>query len=236
MKRHAAQGWPWLSGLACSASRRLSLAGLAATSIVFFATKALLRQTRVFCDKTRLLSRQKYACPDKMFVATNTCLSFVATKLYLLNYPANKTMTESVKAAATVGSSRVPVEAGWGTVYHSILSESNASQACLVSSSPRPTASFHHVSACCALRYSSVLDIITEHRFSAPSFKEGCRKPVLGVCLISLTPLLRHLTVVTTRWDGGGGGGASVSYTRFLPLVICDTSALSSYYRSMTES
>ena len=35
-----------------------------------------------FChDKRRLLSRQKYACRDKMFVATNTCLS--RQKLYL---------------------------------------------------------------------------------------------------------------------------------------------------------
>ena len=44
--------------------------------------KALSRQIRV-CrhkymmghDKTRLLSRQKYACCDKRFVATNMCLS-----------------------------------------------------------------------------------------------------------------------------------------------------------------
>ena len=46
-----------------------SLAGTA-TSIIFVATKVR--------DKTRLLSRQKYACRDKhklTFVATNTCLS-----------------------------------------------------------------------------------------------------------------------------------------------------------------
>ena len=36
-----------------------------------------------FCrDKTRLLSRQKYACRDEHFVATNT--SFVATKVLIL--------------------------------------------------------------------------------------------------------------------------------------------------------
>ena len=33
----------------------------------------LSRQTRVCRDKTRLLSRQKYGCLDKSFVATNTC-------------------------------------------------------------------------------------------------------------------------------------------------------------------
>ena len=37
------------------------------------------RQTRVCRDKTRLLSRQKYACRDECFVGTYTCL-FVATK------------------------------------------------------------------------------------------------------------------------------------------------------------
>ena len=77
---------------------KLSLAG-AATSIIFVArntsfvaTKVcltnicldkhnfvlLLRQTRVCTNKTRLLSRQKYACLDKSFVATNTVM-FVAT-------------------------------------------------------------------------------------------------------------------------------------------------------------
>ena len=58
---------------------KLSLAA-AATSIFFVATKVLSRQTRVYCDETRLLSRQKYACRDKhIFVATNVI--FVATKV-----------------------------------------------------------------------------------------------------------------------------------------------------------
>ena len=34
----------------------------------------LSRQTRVCRDKTRLLSRQKYACRGKIFVATKLCL------------------------------------------------------------------------------------------------------------------------------------------------------------------
>ena len=95
---------------------RLSLAG-AATSSIFVVTKVcLLRQTCVCRDKTRLLSRQKYACRNKafvstktglsrqtqvcrdVFVATNTCLSrhmfcrdkrFVARKMILVAAPAN---------------------------------------------------------------------------------------------------------------------------------------------------
>ena len=43
------------------------LAG-AATSIVFVATNTCC------CDTTRLLSRQKYVCRDKTFVATKLCL------------------------------------------------------------------------------------------------------------------------------------------------------------------
>ena len=42
-------------------------------------------RTRVCRDKTRLLSRQKYACHDKTFVATKLCLSrqiFVTTKVF----------------------------------------------------------------------------------------------------------------------------------------------------------
>ena len=35
----------------------------------------LLQQTHVCGDDTHLLSQQKYACHDKTFVATNTCLS-----------------------------------------------------------------------------------------------------------------------------------------------------------------
>ena len=41
----------------------------------------LLTQTRVCTNKTRLLSRQKYACLDKTFVATNTIM-FVATDIF----------------------------------------------------------------------------------------------------------------------------------------------------------
>ena len=52
---------------------------------IFLATNIILsRQTRVCRYKTRLLSRQKYACHVKTFVATNTCLlrqRFVATKV-----------------------------------------------------------------------------------------------------------------------------------------------------------
>ena len=50
----------------------------------------LSRQTRVCRDKTSLLSRQKYACPDKKFVATNAC-SFVATR-HLFNFFVATTM------------------------------------------------------------------------------------------------------------------------------------------------
>ena len=51
---------------------RLSLVG-AATTIIFVVTevlKVLSWQTCVCCDKTRLLSRQKYAYCDKTFVVT----------------------------------------------------------------------------------------------------------------------------------------------------------------------
>ena len=46
-------------------------------TIFFFAVTSLplSRQTRVCHYKTRLLLRQKYACRDKIIVATNTCLS-----------------------------------------------------------------------------------------------------------------------------------------------------------------
>ena len=65
------------------AGSRISLAA-AATSIIFVATNIcrdkhnfaatslpLSQQTRLCRNKTRLLSRQKYACCDKTFVATN---------------------------------------------------------------------------------------------------------------------------------------------------------------------
>ena len=62
----------------------LSLAG-AATSIIFV---NVCRDIRVSRNKTRLLSRQKYACRDKRFVGKELCLSrqniFVATKLLSL--------------------------------------------------------------------------------------------------------------------------------------------------------
>ena len=48
----------------------LSLAG-AAISIIFVAIMVLSRQACVCLDITRLSSRQKYACRDKTFVATN---------------------------------------------------------------------------------------------------------------------------------------------------------------------
>ena len=51
-------------GVSQSKMTQVSLAG-GATSIVFVATKV--------CDKTHLLSRQKYACRNKTFVATNIC-------------------------------------------------------------------------------------------------------------------------------------------------------------------
>ena len=57
------------SFLLLSVSPFLSLAG-AATSIIFVATKALWRQTRVCRDKTGILSRQ-----NKTFVAPNIFLS-----------------------------------------------------------------------------------------------------------------------------------------------------------------
>ena len=58
----------------------------AAISIMFVATKVLLRQTVFFCrDKTRVLSWQKYACCNKTLVATKLRLLrqniFVATKV-----------------------------------------------------------------------------------------------------------------------------------------------------------
>ena len=58
----------------------LSLAG-AATSIIFVAKNTCLSR-----QKTRLLPRQKYACRDKPFVATNICRNkhnFVATNVWL---------------------------------------------------------------------------------------------------------------------------------------------------------
>ena len=70
------------------------LAG-AATSIIFVAIKRFVETNMFVCrDKTRLLSRQKYACHDKTFVATKLCLSqqsrvchdksiLVATNTYL---------------------------------------------------------------------------------------------------------------------------------------------------------
>ena len=70
------------------------LAG-AATSIIFVAIKRFVETNMFVCrDKTRLLSRQKYACHDKTFVATKICLSqqsrvchdksiLVATNTYL---------------------------------------------------------------------------------------------------------------------------------------------------------
>ena len=62
-------------------SSKLSLVG-AATSIIlasaFLSWQVLLQRTCVFCNKTHLLSRQKYACRDKTFVQNTlswqTCL------------------------------------------------------------------------------------------------------------------------------------------------------------------
>ena len=45
-----------------------------AASIILVLTKVLLRQTR---DKTRLLSRQRYASRDKSFVTTNICYDYI---------------------------------------------------------------------------------------------------------------------------------------------------------------
>ena len=76
----------------------ISLAG-AATSIIFVAIKVLSRQPCVcVCrDKTRLLSRQKYACRDKiMFVAANTC-TFVSTKGVFLRVCRDKSKLVATK-------------------------------------------------------------------------------------------------------------------------------------------
>ena len=60
----------------------------------FVATNVLSRQTRVCCDKTRLLSSQKYACRDKIvFVAPNICHNkhnFVAASIILSRQTQNK--------------------------------------------------------------------------------------------------------------------------------------------------
>ena len=78
----------------------LPLAG-ASTSIILGATNVLSclsRQTCVRHDKTRLLSRRKYACRDKGFLATKLCatkrLSFVATSILL---PRQKTCFVATK-------------------------------------------------------------------------------------------------------------------------------------------
>ena len=69
---------------------KLSLAG-AATSIIFVATRVLSNNhdKRVYCNKTCLLSQQKYACCDKhIFVMTNICCNkhnFAMTKYFLIN-------------------------------------------------------------------------------------------------------------------------------------------------------
>ena len=64
---------------------RVSLAR-AATSTIFVATKL----TRVCRDKTRPLSRQKYACRDKRFVATKLCLLRQKTKRIATNVLSRK--------------------------------------------------------------------------------------------------------------------------------------------------
>ena len=94
----------------------LSLAGTA-TSIIFAATKVLLRQTCVCCNKTHILLQQKYACRDnfcrkknvcfcgnKTFVTTNICRdkhNFVMTKClswqaYFCHYKHMFVMTKHV--------------------------------------------------------------------------------------------------------------------------------------------
>ena len=59
----------------------------------------LWRQTRICCDKTRLLSRQKYACRDKTFVATNICRD-------KHNFAVTKVLRQAYFCRDTCGSSR----------------------------------------------------------------------------------------------------------------------------------
>ena len=71
----------------------------------FVATSILLlRQTRVCCDKTRLLSKQKYSRRDKCFVAASILLlrqkmCFVVTKMILVAVPASDSLYRPVESA-----------------------------------------------------------------------------------------------------------------------------------------
>ena len=83
----------------------ISLAG-AATSVIFAATKVLLRQTRVCCDKIRLfvaiklcLSRNKYVCRNtrkSMLVETKR----VCRNKYLRNRIGNRIRSPSIRSSS----------------------------------------------------------------------------------------------------------------------------------------
>ena len=57
-------------------------------------------------------------------------------------------------------------------------------------------------------RCQSLSESHSEHRFPAPSSKEGCRKPVLGICV----------RIWGGGWGGGGGDRVSVNVKILFPI------------------